>query len=140
MLAGSKPLRYKAHRFRKMMGGAMRQAGVLAAAALYALDNNVERLAEDHANARLLGERLAAVEGLQVDLSRVTTNMVLIELAPNMAPAETLSAALRERGVLCLATGARRLRLVTHLDVSRADCERALAIIAETAGRSRSRA
>jgi threonine aldolase len=138
VLAGSKQHRYRAHRFRKMMGGAMRQAGVLAAAALYALDHNVERLAEDHANARLLGERLAAVEGLVVDLERLATNMVLVELAPGMAAAEALATALRERGVLCLATGARRLRLVTHLDVSRADCERAANIIAEVAKKMRS--
>ena len=69
IIAGSKEQRYRAHRFRKMMGGGMRQAGVLAAAALYALDHNVERLAEDHANARLLAERLDGLDGLTVDLA-----------------------------------------------------------------------
>jgi threonine aldolase len=137
VFVGSKEQRYRAHRFRKMMGGGMRQAGVLAAAALYALDHNVERLAEDHANARLLGERLASVEGLSVDLSRLATNIVLVETAATLAPAETLAAALRERGVLCLATGPRRLRLVTHLDVSAADCQRAAEIIADVSNKLR---
>jgi threonine aldolase len=142
VFAGSKQHRYRAHRLRKMMGGAMRQVGILAAAALYALDHNVDRLAEDHANARLLGERLAGVDGLKVDLSRLVTNIVLIELSDKMtpapAPAEALATALREQGVLCLATGARRLRLVTHLDVSRADCQRAAEVIADAASKLRS--
>jgi threonine aldolase len=133
VFAGSKEHRYRAHRLRKMMGGAMRQAGILAAGALYALDHNVERLREDHANARLLGERLAGVPGLVVDLARQQTNIVLVETSGGLG-AEALVAAVRERGVLCLATGARRLRLVTHLDVTRAACERAAELIAEAAG------
>jgi threonine aldolase len=131
ILAGSKAHMDRAHRFRKMMGGGMRQAGVLAAAALWALDHNVERLAEDHANARLLGERLAGVKGLSVNLDRVVSNIVLVDLATDLPVGEAAVAALRARGVLCLAVGPRRLRLVTHLDVSRAECERAAGLFAE---------
>ena len=136
VLCGSRAHRHRAHRIRKMLGGGMRQAGILAAGALWALEHNVERLAEDHANARLIGERLARQPGLQVDVARLQTNIVLCDLEAGLPEAEAFVARLRERGVLCLAIGQRRLRLLTHLDVSRADCERAADIICETAGRS----
>ena len=132
VIAGSRAHIARAHRFRKMLGGGMRQAGVLAAAALWALDHNVERLADDHANARLLGERLANVPGLSVNLERLVTNIVLCDLATKLPAAEAAVAALRAAGVLCLAVGPRRLRLVTHLDVRAADCMQAADIIATT--------
>jgi threonine aldolase len=124
VIAGSKALMARALRFRRMLGGGMRQSGLLAAAALYALDHNVTRLAEDHANARFLAERLAPVPGLIVDPAP-PSNIVMVDLGPGLPTARELSARLAERGVLCLAFAARRVRLVTHLDVDRAGCARA---------------
>ena len=131
VIAGSRASIERAYRFRKMLGGGMRQAGVIAAAALYALDHNVNRLADDHANARLLGERLAAVPGLSVDTTRLQSNIVMVDLDPRLPSAKELVARLAARGVLCFSFGPRRLRLVTHLDVSRAQCESAAQIFAE---------
>ncbi len=125
VLAGSSALIARALRFRRMLGGGMRQAGVLAAAALWALDHNVERLRDDHANARLLAERLAAVPGLVVDASP-PSNIVMVDLGPGLPAARELAARLAVRGVLCLPFAERRVRLVTHLDVDRAACERAV--------------
>jgi len=125
ILAGSKPLMARALRFRRMFGGGMRQSGILAAAALWALDHNVSRLAEDHANARFLAERLAPVPGLVVD-DAPPSNIVMVDLAPQLPTAKELVARLATRGVQCLAFAERRLRLVTHLDVDRAACERAV--------------
>jgi threonine aldolase len=122
-LMGSKAFIARAHRMRKMLGGGMRQAGVLAAAALHALDHHVERLAEDHANARALAEGLAGLPGVTVPPPQ--TNIVFVDLAPEKAPGavERLQAA----GVLC--TGLYRLRLVTHLNVSAADIAHAVAVL-----------
>jgi threonine aldolase len=124
VIAGSKALMARALRFRRMLGGGMRQAGVLAAAALWALDHNVERLAEDHANARWLAERLAPVPRLLVDAAP-PSNIVMVDLGPGLPTARELSARLATRGVLCLPFAERRVRFVTHLDVDRAGCERA---------------
>jgi threonine aldolase len=135
-LCGSRAHIEKAHRTRKMWGGAMRQAGVLAAAAMYALENNRERLAEDHANARALAVGLADVTGVGVDLSRVETNIVNVDLQPPLR-AEDVSRMARESGLAINATGPHRLRAVTHLDVSRADVASAVAILAKTVQRAR---
>jgi threonine aldolase len=124
VLAGSRVLVARALRFRRMLGGGMRQAGVLAAAALWALDHNIVRLAEDHANARWLAERLASVPGLVVDAAP-PSNIVMVDLASGLPAAKEIVARLAARGVLCLPFGERRLRLVTHLDVDRAACARA---------------
>jgi threonine aldolase len=124
-LCGSREFIAKAHRWRKMAGGGMRQAGVLAAAALHALDHHVERLAEDHANARLLAEGLQALPGVSVAMPQ--SNMVFVDLAAGQ-PSDTV-ARLRERGVLV--TGLYKLRLVTHLDVHREDIERAIVVLRE---------
>jgi threonine aldolase len=126
VIAGARPLIERAHRFRKMLGGGMRQAGIIAAAALFALDHNVARLADDHANARLLAEGLNAVPGLGVDLGSVQSNIVMVNLDDGLPPPVELAARLTARGLLCFPFGARRLRLVTHLDVSREECQRAL--------------
>jgi threonine aldolase len=125
VLAGSRELIAEAWRYKQMWGGAMRQAGIVAAAGLYALDHHVERLAEDHANARLLAEGLAATEGVHVDAARVETNIVLIEVDD----AGDLAARLEEQGVLLSVLGPQQLRAVTHLDVDRAGVERALSAI-----------
>jgi threonine aldolase len=125
-LCGSRELIRRARRMRKMLGGGMRQAGVLAAAALYALDHHVERLADDHANAVRLAEGLQGLPGVTVGAAQ--TNMVFVELASDKAPAAVDR--LRERGVLC--TGLYQLRLVTHLDVDREAIEGAIVILRET--------
>lgn len=125
-LVGSKALIARAHRIRKMLGGGMRQAGVLAAAALHALDHHVERLAEDHANARRLAEGLQGLPGVTVEMPQ--TNILFVDLAPEKAPG--VVDRLKAAGVLC--TGLYRLRLVTHLEVSRDDIDRALRVLRET--------
>jgi threonine aldolase len=122
-LVGSRELVARAHRVRKMLGGGMRQAGVLAAAALHALEHHVARLAEDHANARLLAEGLQGLEGVSV--APPQTNIVFVDVVP--AKAVGLVERLKAVGVLC--TGLYRLRFVTHLDVGRADIERAVPVI-----------
>ena len=122
-LAGSRELiEGEAWRLKQMMGGALRQAGIVAAAGLYALDHNVERLAEDHANARFLAEGLAELPGVAVDPAKVETNIVIFEVED--APAR--AAELHEAGVDIGALGLDRMRAVTHLDVDRAGVERAL--------------
>ena len=125
-LVGSKDLIQRAHRIRKMLGGGMRQAGVLAAAALHALDHHVERLADDHANARALAEGLQGLPGVTVQPPQ--TNIVFIDLVPGKAAG--VVERLRAAGVLC--TGLYRLRFVTHLDVSSADITRAVAVLRAT--------
>jgi threonine aldolase len=125
-LVGSKELIARAHRIRKMLGGGLRQAGVLAAAALHALDHHIDRLTEDHAHARQLAQ---AFEGLtDVSVEPPQSNMVFIDAAPEQL--KSLVSALAERGVL--ATGLYRLRFVTHLDVTAADIDRAARAIRET--------
>jgi threonine aldolase len=127
-LAADSELIDRARRLRRMLGGAMRQSGLLAAAALYALDHNYERLAEDHAHAKLLAERVAAAAGARVDLAAVETNIVNVVLAEIDEGAVIRQA--QERGVLVGSIAPRTLRLVTHLDVSRADIERAAEVLA----------
>ena len=117
-------------RHRRMLGGAMRQAGILAAAGLHALAHNLERMAEDHANARVIGERLAATAGVEIDLGVLETNIVVFRLAPDAPDAATVIARAREHDVLVMAFGPRTVRAVTHLDVSREDCERAGEVLA----------
>jgi threonine aldolase len=117
-----------ARRYRKMLGGGMRQAGIIAAGALYALEHHVARLAEDHAKARRMAEVLAAA-GVRVVPPE--TNIVMMELPAEGPDADTLVARARERGLLLASMGARRLRAVTHLDVEAAACERASAILTE---------
>jgi threonine aldolase len=124
-LVGPADVIARAHRVRKMLGGGLRQAGVLAAAALHALDHHIDRLADDHANARLLAEGLQGLPGVTVQ--PVVSNMVFVDLAPERAAGAVER--LRTAGVLC--TGLYRLRLVTHHDVSRADITRAVTALRE---------
>jgi threonine aldolase len=127
--AGSHERMGKARRMKHLFGGAMRQAGIVAAAGLYALEHNVERLADDHANARRLGQGLAEA-GLPVDLEQVETNFVLLDAGRLGFSADEAIARLRAEGVL-LSFGARKdvLRAVTHLDVSADDIEQAIELI-----------
>ncbi|MCK6484927.1 MAG: PLP-dependent transferase [Phycisphaerae bacterium] len=124
-LAGSREIIARAVRFRRMLGGAMRQVGIFAAAALHAIDHNMSRLADDHAHARRIAEILAESPRIIVEPSSVHTNIVIFELAPDAPDAAAVVAAAREHGVLIFAFGPRTIRAVTHLDVSREQCERA---------------
>jgi threonine aldolase len=133
LLAGSRALIDRCVRYRRMMGGAMRQVGIFSAAGLYALDHNLERLADDHANARLIGERLAASRRIVLDLDTVQTNILVFGLATSAPDSATFVARAKERGVLLFAFGPHTVRAVTHLDVSREQCEEAAGILVEIA-------
>jgi threonine aldolase len=130
-LAGSAELIEEAWRYKQMIGGAMRQAGILAAGALHALDHHVDRLAEDHANARVLAAGLAGLDDVVVDADAVVTNIVVFEV--DDAPG--LVAALESAGVRMGALGPRRVRAVTHLDVDRAGVETAVEAVRDALGR-----
>jgi threonine aldolase len=126
VLLGRRDFVARARRFRKMVGGGMRQAGIIAAAGLVALRTMVSRLADDHANARRLAEGMAGIPGLRVDLERVRTNIVLLELQPPLT-GETFLAALQRDGVLAGAISPAAVRLVTHRHITRDAVDRALA-------------
>ncbi|WP_158788573.1 low-specificity L-threonine aldolase [Granulicella sp. L46] len=118
----------RARIYRKALGGGMRQAGILAAAGLIALEEGPLRLHEDHANARLLADAIATCEGADIDLPSVQTNIVFFTLK-NGGDAPALVAALKSEGILCSAIGPHAVRLVTHSDVSREQCERCAATL-----------
>ncbi len=132
-LAGSKDLVARAHRIRKLFGGGMRQAGVLAAAALYALDNHVDRLALDHQNARTLAQAVADSPALRLNPPEVETNLVWFEVDPEYGTAYDLAEGLTARGVRVIAFGPHTIRACTHLDVSAAQAERAAEILRQVA-------
>jgi threonine aldolase len=134
VLVGSRAFIHEARRLRKRLGGGMRQAGILAAGALYALEHHVQRLSEDHRHARQLAEGLSALPGVTVDLTRVETNMVYAEFP---SPAAETVARLRAQGVLGHAVGPRTLRLVCHLDVGERDVVRALEAAARLSAEGR---
>ena len=123
VIAGHREVISHAVRARRMFGGAMRQSGILAAAGLWALDHNLARLTEDHANARRLAERLAGLREVGLDLKTVQSNIVIFRMREGAPDAATVVARAQELGVLVSAFAARTVRAVTHLDVSRADCE-----------------
>ena len=129
MLVGSSELMARARIFRKALGGGMRQAGVLAAAGLIALEQGPARLHEDHANARLLAEALAKIESVVIDLDAVETNIVVFRLKG--VSATEVVARLKARNILASAFGQNAIRLVTHLDVDRAACVTAAKALAE---------
>jgi threonine aldolase len=131
-LAGSRRFIDDAWVVKQRFGGAMRQAGIIAAAALYALDHHVDRLADDHVNARALATGLAAIPGVQLDPATVETNLVYFELADAVPLDGTaFCQALKARGVRMVALGPRRVRAVTHLDVDAADVTTAIAAVRE---------
>jgi threonine aldolase len=123
VIAGCREDISRAARARRMFGGAMRQSGILAAAGLWALDHNLERLTEDHTNARLLAERIAGLRGVSLDLKTVQSNIVIFHMEAGAPDAATIVARAKEKDVLVSAFGTRTVRAVTHLNVSRADCE-----------------
>ncbi|MBX3354578.1 MAG: aminotransferase class I/II-fold pyridoxal phosphate-dependent enzyme [Phycisphaeraceae bacterium] len=132
-LAGPRDWIERARRFRKMFGGGMRQSGLLAAAAIWALDHHIDRLASDHANARRLAEGLREVDGLALEIEpkAIPTNMVFFRVDPRIGTARDAAFRLAERGVRLIPMGPQRLRAVTHLDVSESDIDRAIEIIRE---------
>jgi threonine aldolase len=132
-LCGPADLIRQARRHRKALGGGWRQAGIVAAGALYALENHIDRLADDHANARVLAEAIRATPGLRLDPEAIDTNIVIFEVDPELGTAAAFSARLRDERVLMNATGPQRLRAVTHLDVSREQVQHAAAVLHETA-------
>jgi len=136
LLAGPREVIVRALRHRRMMGGAMRQVGIFAAAGIFALEHNLARLVDDHANARLLAERLARSPRIAIDPATVQTNILVFRLAADAPDATTLVAKARERGVLINAFGPRTVRAVTHLDVSRDQCLQAADVLVEVASNS----
>ncbi len=130
VIASTRETIHRAHRLRKMFGGAMRQAGILAAAGLYALDHHVARLAEDHAHAARLAERLGDLPGIDLDPASVETNIVIFSLKEGAPDAATLVARAREAGVLVNAVAVRKVRAVTHLDVDRRAVDQAATLLA----------
>jgi threonine aldolase len=131
LLAGPRDLITSADRHRRRMGGAMRQNGIFSAAALHGLDHHLARLVDDHANARLFAERLLAGAPVQLDMATVQTNIVVFHLPAGMPDAVTVVSRARERGVWLNAFGPRTVRAVTHLDVDRAQCDRAATVLAQ---------
>ncbi|MBK7927161.1 MAG: aminotransferase class I/II-fold pyridoxal phosphate-dependent enzyme [Bryobacterales bacterium] len=131
LLAGTRQAMDQARLYRKRLGGGMRQAGVLAAAGLIALEEMPKRLGEDHANARLLAEGLLRIDGVSVDMATVQTNIVIFDVAARGLSGAECSQRLARAGVMANAVGASTVRLVTHHDVSQAECAAALGAIEE---------
>jgi threonine aldolase len=136
-LAGTKEAMKEARRHRKLFGGGMRQAGIIAAGALYGLQHHRERLKDDHANAQILAQQIRETEALTLTPDVVDTNIVIFKVDPALGTAAQFVAALAEQSVQMLAIGAQQVRAVTHLDVTREQCIRAGEVIRETAESSR---
>ena len=128
-IAGTAETIARVHRFRKMFGGGMRQAGIIAAGALYALEHNVDRLVDDHANAKRLARALGEMPGVSVDIDTVETNILYFEVDTTVGSANAVCERLQERGVWMLPVAPQRIRAVTHLDVLAEDIERAIVLI-----------
>jgi threonine aldolase len=133
VLAGTREQIARAVRFRRMFGGAMRQAGIAAAAGLYALDHNLDRLSEDHVNARALAERIAKLRGIEIDLATVQTNIIIFRTVPPAPIAQVVVERAKGQGVLLSAFGPRTIRATTHLDVDAAGCDRAAEVLSDLA-------
>ena len=135
-LAGPRDLIARARRHRKLFGGGMRQAGIIAAGALYALDHHIDRLAEDHENARKLGTAVLEIDELELYPKEIDSNIVIFKVHPRLGTAAEFATRLQAEGLLMLAVGPHLIRAVTHLDVSRADVDDA-AIILRAAAEAR---
>jgi len=134
-LCGPRDFIGRARRIRKLFGGGMRQAGVAAAGALFALENHVERLAEDHRNAQVIAQAVADTPGLRLDPPDVETNLIFFHVDREAGTAQAVAAALKARGVLVLPTAPQTIRACTHLDVSAAQAERAAEAVRQTVTR-----
>lgn len=137
-LAGPREFVARARRIRKLFGGGMRQAGIAAAGALYALENHIDLLADDHRHARVIGKAIMDTPGLRLNPPEVETNLVWFEIDPELGTAKSLAAALKQRGILIHAAGPQMLRACTHLDVSTAQAERAAETIRQVVRRLKS--
>jgi threonine aldolase len=134
MLAGPRDVIRGCVRHRRMLGGAMRQVGILGAAGLYALDHHLDRLADDHDNAKLIAARMRSNPRVSLVADPVETNIVIFTLDEKAPDAAAVIAAARARGVLVVAFGPRTVRAVTHLDVTREQCERAASVLVDVIG------
>ena len=137
MLAGSGEFIERARLVRKILGGSMRQAGILAAAGLVALEKSPAGLQTDHDNARFIAESLAEMPGIAIDASKVQTNIVIYDVLGTGMTGKELSAKLKERGVLSNAISEYQMRMLTHFDVNREQCERAMEVVKEVLAESR---
>jgi threonine aldolase len=126
VLVGSHEYINRARKYRKMVGGGMRQAGIIAAAGVHALDHMVDRMAEDHENARILAAGLANVPGLEVDLDSVVTNILIYRVKPEVMSADDYRAQLWEQGVRCGSIGDNKVRMVTHYGITADDAREAV--------------
>lgn len=134
VVAGSNDFIITAHRYRKMLGGAMRQVGLIAAAAEYALDHNIERLAEDHTHAQIVASAFAEIDGFKIDPDSVDTNIIIVDVSESGYGVDQVVGKLAQRGVLTIPFGAHFVRAVTHLDVNSEDIEFAVVVIREEFG------
>jgi threonine aldolase len=135
LVAGSKSFIDRVHRFRKMFGGGMRQAGIIAAAGIYALDHHLERLKEDHRNAKRLAVGLKEFKGVSIDPMHVETNIVIFDVTQTGMTSSQVAEAMKKEGVLIHAFSKTQIRLVTHLDVNAEDIEKALKAFKKILGR-----
>jgi len=135
LVAGPKPFIDRVHRFRKMFGGGMRQVGIIAAAGIYALDHHFERLKEDHQNAKRLGVGLKEFKGVSIDPRHVETNIVIFDVANTRMTALQVAEMMKKESILIHAIGKTQIRLVTHLDVTAEDIEKALKAFKKVLGR-----
>jgi threonine aldolase len=137
LVAGGRGFIDEARRFKHLFGGAMRQAGIIAAAGLYALDHHVTRLADDHTNAKILARGLAEIPGIQINVEHVETNMVFFDVAGLGITAQEAVGRLLKEGVRMGAAGRTRIRAVTHLDVTQAQVEHAVEVARRVLGRAK---
>lgn len=128
VVSGNSEFIKKARKSRKMFGGGLRQVGIIAAAGIYAIKNNVKRLAEDHRNARILAEGLSKLKGIYIDMKTVQTNMVILEIKDRTKDSLWLVEKLKEKDILTLPFGKNKMRLVTHLDVNEEDILKAIEV------------
>jgi len=135
LVAGSELFIDRVHRFRKMFGGGMRQVGIIAAAGIYALDHHLERLKEDHQNAKRLAVSLKEFKGVSIDPRHVETNIVIFDVANTRMTALQVAEMMKKESILIHAIGKTQIRLVTHLDVTAEDIEKALKAFKKVLGR-----
>ena len=129
VLAGSKDFIGAAWRWKHRLGGALRQAGVIAAAGIWALDNNIKRLAQDHENAKILGQRISEIQGMKVDTSPIQSNLVFFDVSATGRDARELSKELRKKGIWIGAVTQNIMRAVTHIDVSLPEIHQAMDVL-----------
>jgi threonine aldolase len=133
VIVGSREFIKKARKVRKVLGGGMRQAGIIAAAGIVALEKMVERLEEDHKNARRLAEGISKVEGIRVDLARVQTNMVFLDIRGLKTSDEVILSKLNKEGIRASTLAKNRLRLVTHMGIEQEHVDKAIDVFAHIA-------